>query len=169
MAALYEMIGRFSPNIRYLLGGALSMAAPRHSFFAKEGARGLEDDGDEVEEQGGRMQDRLDESSGPFWTEGDMMLRVQGLRREVDRILTLAPAHSADAPWELGSELVFLGWSSSCGIQIKDKLAARAHCAIVRTPTKAFLVDLCGQNLWVGDQAVNGIARLHDGDVLTIG
>lgn len=83
--------------------------------------------------------------------------------------VTLEPHQGTDPPWELGSELVFLGWSSACGIQIKDKLAARAHCAIVRTQEDAYLVDLCGRNVDVGDEAVSGVALLRNGDVLTIG
>jgi pSer/pThr/pTyr-binding forkhead associated (FHA) protein len=83
--------------------------------------------------------------------------------------VTLEPCQGNDPPWELGSELVFLGWSEACGIQVKDKLAARAHCAIVRTPSRAYLVDLCGRHLAVGDEAVSGVAPLRDGDLLTIG
>ena len=39
--------------------------------------------------------------------------------------VTLEPSQPSDPPWVLGSELVFLGWSSSCGIQIQDKRVAR--------------------------------------------
>ena len=48
--------------------------------------------------------------------------------------VTLEPRRSNDPPWVLGSELVFLGWSASCGIQVKDAAVARTHCALVRTP-----------------------------------
>ena len=47
--------------------------------------------------------------------------------------VTLEPRRSSDPPWVLGSELVFLGWSASCGIQVKDAAVARTHCALVRT------------------------------------
>lgn len=83
--------------------------------------------------------------------------------------VTLEPQQGTDPPWELGSELVFLGWSSACGIQVKDKRAARAHCAIVRTAEDAYLVDLCGRNVEVSDEAVSGVVPLRDGDVLAIG
>ena len=39
--------------------------------------------------------------------------------------VTLEPSQPSDPPWVLGSELVFLGWSSSCGIQIQNKRVAR--------------------------------------------
>ncbi|MDR3638955.1 MAG: FHA domain-containing protein [Isosphaeraceae bacterium] len=83
--------------------------------------------------------------------------------------VTLEPHQGTDPPWELGSELVFLGWSSACGIQVKDKRAARAHCAIVRTAARVYLVDLCGRDVAVGNEAVSGVAPLQNGDVLTIG
>lgn len=83
--------------------------------------------------------------------------------------VTLEPRRSADPPWVLGSELVFLGWSASCGIQIKDSSVARTHCALVRSPRGAYLVDLCGRQTWVEEKVVRGAAALHDGDILTIG
>jgi hypothetical protein len=46
---------------------------------------------------------------------------------------------------------------------------ARAHCAIVRGGSGAYLVDLSGQNTWVGDEEISGAAALHDSQSLTIG
>ena len=83
--------------------------------------------------------------------------------------LTLEPRRSADSPWVLGSELVFLGWSASCGIQIKDSAVSRTHCAIVRAARGAFLVDLCGKQTWVEDHPVTGATPIHDGDLITLG
>ena len=83
--------------------------------------------------------------------------------------VTLEPRRSNDPPWVLGSELVFLGWSASCGIQVKDTAVARTHCALVRTPTAAYLVDLCGRQTWVEDRPVRGASALRDGDLITIG
>ena len=83
--------------------------------------------------------------------------------------MTLEPRRSNDSPWVLGSELVFLGWSASCGIQVKDTAVARTHCALVRAATGAYLVDLCGRQTWVEDRLVQGAAVLHDGDLITIG
>jgi pSer/pThr/pTyr-binding forkhead associated (FHA) protein len=83
--------------------------------------------------------------------------------------VTLEPVDSGDAPWVLGSELVFLGWSASCGIQVKDSAAARTHCALVRSPRGAYVVDLRGRQTWVEDRLVTSAAVLHDGDLLTIG
>ena len=68
--------------------------------------------------------------------------------------VTLEPRRRDDPPWVLGSELVFLGWSASCGIQVKDTAVARTHCALVRTAAAAYLVDLCGRQTWVEDRPV---------------
>jgi pSer/pThr/pTyr-binding forkhead associated (FHA) protein len=83
--------------------------------------------------------------------------------------VTLEPRRSNDAAWVLGSELVFLGGSASCGIQVKDAAVARTHCALVRTPTSVYLVDLCGRQTWIEDRPVQGAAVLKDGDLLTLG
>ncbi len=83
--------------------------------------------------------------------------------------VTLEPRRSNDSPWVLGSELVFLGWSASCGIQIKDTAVARTHCALVRSARGAYLVDLCGRQTWVEDRLVRGAAVLSDGDLITLG
>ena len=83
--------------------------------------------------------------------------------------VTLEPLRSTDPPWVLGSELVFLGWSAACGIQIKDKAASRTHCALVRSTRGAFLVDLHGRQTWVEDRLVQGAAQILDGDLITIG
>lgn len=83
--------------------------------------------------------------------------------------VTLEPRRSNDPPWVLGSELVFLGWSSSCGIQVKDSSVARTHCALIRALGGAYLVDLCGRQTWVEDQPVRGAAALGDGDLITLG
>jgi pSer/pThr/pTyr-binding forkhead associated (FHA) protein len=81
----------------------------------------------------------------------------------------LEPHAPDDSPWELGSELVFLGWSASCGIQVRDSSVARTHCAIVRSAAGTYLVDLCGRQTWVEDRPVRGAAAVHDGDLITLG
>jgi pSer/pThr/pTyr-binding forkhead associated (FHA) protein len=83
--------------------------------------------------------------------------------------VTLEPHRSNEPPWVLSSELVFLGWSASCCIQVKDASVARTHCVLVRSASGAYLVDLCGRQTWVEDVPVRGAAVLHDGDLLTIG
>jgi pSer/pThr/pTyr-binding forkhead associated (FHA) protein len=91
-------------------------------------------------------------------TEDDALARV-----------TLEPHRASQSPWVLGSELVFLGGSASCGIQVKDTAVARTHCALVRAGTGAYLVDLCGRQTWIEDKPVEGAGVLHDGDMLTLG
>ncbi|MGE3817935.1 MAG: FHA domain-containing protein [Isosphaeraceae bacterium] len=83
--------------------------------------------------------------------------------------VSLEPLRSPAPPWVVGSELIFLGWSASCGIQIRDPAVARTHCALARTPAGAFLIDLHGQQCWVEDHLVPRAARLEDGDLLTLG
>ncbi len=83
--------------------------------------------------------------------------------------VVLEPRRSNDPPWELGSELVFLGWSASCGIQVKDTAVSRTHCALFRSTKGAYLVDLCGRQTWVEEHAVRGASPLRDGDLITIG
>jgi pSer/pThr/pTyr-binding forkhead associated (FHA) protein len=83
--------------------------------------------------------------------------------------VALEPRRGTDPPWILASELVFLGSSPSCGIQIKDHDVARTHCALFRDRAGAYLVDLCGRQTWVEDQPVQGATPLHDGDMVTVG
>ena len=83
--------------------------------------------------------------------------------------LTLSPNRAAESPWVLGSELVFLGWSASCGIQIKDASLDQAHCALVRSRTGAFIVDLCGEKTKVEGRQVRGAKALRNGDRITLG
>ncbi|MHC5540262.1 FHA domain-containing protein, partial [Singulisphaera rosea] len=72
-------------------------------------------------------------------------------------------------PWELGSPLVFVGWSGSCGIQVKDEAASKIHCAFVRTADAAYLVDFCGRRTRLDGRQVPGASILADGQTLAIG
>ena len=98
---------------------------------------------------------------------GDDLLTDRG--QETLAAVTLGPHGSDDPPWVLGSELVFVGWSASCGIQVKDSSVSRTHCALVRAATGAYLVDLCGRDTWVEDRPVRGATALYDGDLVTVG
>jgi len=95
------------------------------------------------------------------------------LLAEADRpdlpAVSLEPLQGSDAPWVVSSELIFLGWSGSCGIQIRDESVARTHCALVRSPGGVSLVDLGDNQTWVEDQPVRGVAALRDGDLITLG
>ena len=83
--------------------------------------------------------------------------------------VTLEPRRGGAPPWVLGSELVFLGRSPSCGIAVDDPAVARVQCALVRTPGGAFLVDLAGGRTRVGDREVRGASAVRDGDSLALG
>jgi pSer/pThr/pTyr-binding forkhead associated (FHA) protein len=83
--------------------------------------------------------------------------------------LTLVPRRGPDSPWTVGSELIFLGWSRACGIQVRDAAVAKVHCALVRTASGASVVDLSGRPLRVDDRPVQGVSALDDGASLTVG
>lgn len=83
--------------------------------------------------------------------------------------LTLLPRRSGEPPWVLGSEMVFLGASESCGIRIADPSMGSVHCALVRAAAGAFLVDLHGANTRISGRQIRGASRLRDGDRLTLG
>jgi pSer/pThr/pTyr-binding forkhead associated (FHA) protein len=83
--------------------------------------------------------------------------------------VTLVPRRGPDGPWTVGSELIFLGWSRACGIQVKDASVAKVHCALVRTASAAYLVDLCGRQTQIDGQPLDGVSRIPDGASLTIG
>jgi pSer/pThr/pTyr-binding forkhead associated (FHA) protein len=83
--------------------------------------------------------------------------------------VTLEARRGRNGPWTVGSELIFLGWSSACGIQVKDASVAKVHSALLRTGSAAYLVDLCGQQSRVNDRPVRGAAILDDGASITIG
>ena len=75
----------------------------------------------------------------------------------------------ATSPRTLGSELVFLGRGSCCGVRLEAASAARIHCVLVRGQRSAHVVDLAGRDLAINNRSVAGAARLEDGDRLTIG
>ena len=83
--------------------------------------------------------------------------------------VTLETQRSDDPPWVLGSELVVIGWSASCGIQVRDDAVSRTHCALVRTTDAAYLVNLSVRQTWVEDRPVTGATALRDGDLITLG
>ncbi|WP_406701322.1 FHA domain-containing protein, partial (plasmid) [Singulisphaera sp. Ch08] len=83
--------------------------------------------------------------------------------------VTLEPKQGQSGPWTLGSELIFLGWSNACGIQVKDSLVEKVHGALLRTGSAAYLVDLCGHNTRVDNQPVRGASIINDGATITIG
>lgn len=88
-----------------------------------------------------------------------------------DRLVGLAlePRHGPDGPWTVGSELMFVGWSSACAIALRDPSAAKVHCVLVRTGSAVYVVDLHGQHTRVDGQLVRGASSLEDGASLTIG
>lgn len=86
----------------------------------------------------------------------------------LDRV-TLEPIAEGDPPWTIGSELVFLGRSPACGVPLAGASAERAHCALVRTVTGAYLVDLIGRRTRLNRRPIRGAAPVLDGDLLAVG
>jgi len=83
--------------------------------------------------------------------------------------VALEPWGTAGNPWVLNSELVFVGRSAACGIPIQDRTVARAHAALLRTETAAYIINLFGHQTWIDHRPVRGTSIIHDGQVLTLG
>ena len=83
--------------------------------------------------------------------------------------LTLEPLDSPGPPWMLGSALAFVGRGEACAIRIENASASRTHCALLRGPSTAFVIDLLGRRTLVNERPVEGASALLDGDVLTVG
>jgi hypothetical protein len=83
--------------------------------------------------------------------------------------LTLEPIEATGPPWMLGSALAFVGSGEACAIRIENASASTTHCALLRTPTHAYVIDLLGNRTLVNDRTVEGASMLLDGDCLTIG
>ena len=83
--------------------------------------------------------------------------------------LTLYPEDNPREPLSLNSELVFAGRSSACAVYVTSESAMRVQCALVRTPTAVYVVDLVGRGTWKNHRPVRGAERLLNGDTLMIG
>jgi FHA domain len=83
--------------------------------------------------------------------------------------MTLEPLDSPGPPWMLGSALAFAGRGDACAIRIDHASASRTHCALLRGPSEAYVIDLLGRRTLVNERPVEGASALLDGDVLTIG
>jgi pSer/pThr/pTyr-binding forkhead associated (FHA) protein len=83
--------------------------------------------------------------------------------------VTLHAIHARHVPRALGSELVFVGRGSSCGVRVEGATASRVHCVLVRTMKAVYVVDLIGRGTWINGELVSGAVALSDGDTLTIG
>ena len=75
----------------------------------------------------------------------------------------------SSSPRTLGSELVFLGRGTCCGVRLEAAAASRIHCVLARGRRAAYVVDLAGRDLAVDGRPLHGAARLDDGAALTIG
>lgn len=83
--------------------------------------------------------------------------------------VALFPGRSPEAPLVLNSELVFLGRSSACGVQVEEPAAARIQCVLVRDERGAFVVDLLGRASWLNGRPLREAVALRDGDILALG
>ena len=83
--------------------------------------------------------------------------------------LTLEPLDVPGPPWMLGSALAFVGRGDACAIRIDHASASQTHCALLRGPSNAYVIDLLGRRTLINDRAVDGASALHHGDVLTVG
>jgi pSer/pThr/pTyr-binding forkhead associated (FHA) protein len=83
--------------------------------------------------------------------------------------LTLEPLDVPGPPWMLGSALVFAGSGEACAIRIGGASASTTHCALLRGPSTAHVIDLLGRRTLLNGRPVDGASALRDGDILTIG
>jgi hypothetical protein len=83
--------------------------------------------------------------------------------------LTLEPLDVPGPPWMLGSALVFVGRGEACAIRIGGASASTTHCALLRGPSTAHVIDLIGRRTLLNDRPVDGASALLDGDILTVG
>lgn len=83
--------------------------------------------------------------------------------------ITLYPGQGPQAPLALNSELVFLGRSSACGVQVDDPSAARIQCVLVRGQRAAYVLDLLGRCTWLNGRPLRDAQVLRDGDILAVG
>ena len=83
--------------------------------------------------------------------------------------LALEPLDRPGPPWMLGSALAFVGRGEACAIRIENASASRTHCALLRGPSTAYVIDLLGRRTSINERVVAGASALLDGDVLTIG
>jgi len=81
--------------------------------------------------------------------------------------LTLEPVGSPGLPWMLGSALAFAGRGEACAIRVEG--ASETHCALLRCPSTAYVIDLLGQSTRLNDRPVAGASALLDGNVLSVG
>ena len=106
----------------------------------------------------------LDDPSDASNASADPLAEAPGLVPMV-----LIPEDDPAHPLSLLSELSFLGRGHSCAVKVSGPEVARIHGVIVRRASTAFLIDLVGRGLSLGDQAVGPATLLRDGDRLAIG
>jgi len=139
-------------------------------FNGQDQAAGWLRPGDWLEAEGHRIelvQIRIDgQVVDPPLCDDDPLARSP---RSLHVPLTLEPRQGQTNPWSIGSELTFLGWSSACGLQVKDSSVAKVHCALLRTRHTAYVINLGGRPTRINGQPVRGATPLDDGDSITVG
>ncbi len=83
-------------------------------------------------------------------------------------------AFSDDAPGGAGEfhlkvPFILLGTARQCQIRLRSRTVSRYHCALVRTPTGLWAVDLLGRGGITVNGTVARAARVDEGDELRIG
>ncbi len=105
------------------------------------------------------------EAIGAFPCEEDLTPQRPGPKLFFDVI------KGAERPvrWQMNRLLALAGGASRCKVRLRDPLVSRFHCALVRGPLGASVVDLLSR----GGIQVNGRsaaqARLEEGDLLQVG
>ena len=69
----------------------------------------------------------------------------------------------------LNRPVTLVGWSEMCNLRLQHSTVGRVHCALVSTPAGFWVVDLLGPGGTCVNGAVVDLARLDEGDELTVG
>lgn len=91
-----------------------------------------------------------------------------GAGPSLSRVSLVGPDEGRE-PLDLASELVFVGRSPACGVCVKGQSVAKVQCALVRSPSGPYVVDLIGWGTWHNGRPLRGAAPLADGDTLVVG
>jgi len=83
--------------------------------------------------------------------------------------VTLNLCQGQGRSWSISSELIFIGWSSACGLRLNDRLIAKIHAALYRSEHGAYLIELGGQPTLVDGEVLRGATPIPHEARLTLG
>lgn len=86
------------------------------------------------------------------------------------QITVLAPASHQNRRYPLGEDDLLVGRAEACDLRFDDPYLSRVHAKLERRAGRVTVRDLGSSGgTWVNDDRIDGVAALHDGDVVTMG